>query len=206
MRSHDSTARAFAVFAFATVVLFTIVCGSVQFLRPDLDPLRAQLSFYLTGEYGALVRSAYYALAAGLVALGISAYRASNPARRSAAPLLLFVIAGIALIPVAVSEMFAVDGGTHAPLARYVHGIAAETTFLCVTVAMLLQSLWWRRDAAFARGRVARIAVAAAAFVMLWIHALAHVGPAGLMQKILIALILAWLGIAAWQTREACAR
>jgi hypothetical membrane protein len=198
--------RALAGFAFVTVVVFALVCGAVQFLRPDLDPWRAQLSVYLTGDYGALVRAVYYALAAGLVTLGVSAYRASNPARRSAAPLLLFVIAGIALVPVAVTELFAMDGGQHAPLARYVHGVAAETTFLCVTVAMLLQSLWWRRDPAFAHGRSARIVLAVAAFVMLWIHALAHAGPAGLMQKILIALILAWLGLAAWQTQRAFAR
>jgi hypothetical protein len=205
MRSHDVAARALAAFALATVVLFTLVCGAVQFLRPDLDPLRAQLSFYLTGDYGSLVRVVYYALAAGLVALGASAYRASDPARRSAAPLLLFVVAGIALVPVAVTELFAIDGGTHAPIARYVHGVAAETTFLCVTVAMLLQSFWWRRDPAFARGRTARIVLAAAAFAMLWVHALVHVGPAGLRQKILIALILAWLGLAAWHTRRALA-
>jgi hypothetical protein len=41
---------------------------------------------------------------------------------------------------------------------------------------------------------------------MLWVSALAHVGPAGLMQKTLIALILAWLGVAAWQTQRALAR
>jgi hypothetical protein len=191
IRARDATARALAGFAGATVVLFTLVCGVVQFLRSDLDPLRAQLSFYLTGDYGSLVRAVYYALGAGLAGLGASAYRASDPARRSAAPLLLFAIAGIALVPVAVTELFAIDGGKHAPLARYVHGVAAETTFLCVTVAMLLQSLWWRRDPAFARGRVARIVLAAAAFAMLWVQALAHAGPAGLMQKILIMLILA---------------
>jgi hypothetical protein len=206
VRSRDATARALAAFALATVVLFTLVCGAVQFLRPDLDPLRAQLSFYLVGDYGALVRGVYYALAAGLVALGVSAYRASDPARRSAAPLLLFAIAGIALVPVAVTELFATGGGAHAPFARYVHGVMAETTFLCVTVAMVLQSLWWRRDPAFARGRIPRIVLAVAAFVMLWMHALAHIGPVGLMQKILIALILAWLGIAAWQTQRALAR
>jgi len=204
--AHAPVALALARFAFATVVVFALVCGAVQFLRPDLDPLRAQLSFYLTGEYGALVRTAYYLLAAGLVALGFAAYRASDSVRRSAAPLLLFVIAGIALVPVALTELFATDGGTHAPLARYVHGVAAETTFLCVTVAMLLQSLWWRRDAAFVRGRTVRIVLATLAFAMLWINALVHAFPAGLMQKTLIALILAWLGLAAWQTARALAR
>jgi len=109
-------------------------------------------------------------------------------------------------VPVAVTELFATGGGTHAPLARYLHGIAAETTFLCVTVAMVLQSLWWRRDPGFARGRLARIVLATAAFVMLWVHALLHIGSAGLMQKTLIALILAWLGLAAWQTQRALAR
>jgi hypothetical protein len=206
LQRDDPASRALARFALVTVVLFTLVCGAVQFLRPDLDPLRAQLSFYLTGDYGALVRAVYYALAAGLIALGFAAYRASNPARRSAAPLLLFVIAGIALVPVAVTETFAIDGGTRAPLARYLHGVAAETTFLCVTVAMVLQSLWWRRDPAFVQGAVPRIVLAMAAFAMLWVNALVHVGAAGLMQKILIALILVWLGVAAWQTQRTLAR
>lgn len=198
--------RALADFALASVVLFTLVCAAVQFLRPDLDPLRAQLSFYLTGEYSASVRFVYYVLAAGLVALGWSAYRASDRRRRSTAPLLLFVVAGVALVPVAASEVMALGGAPHSALARYVHGIAAETTFLSVTVAMLLQSWRWWRDAAFVRGRAARATLAAAAFVMLWVHALVHVGPGGLIQKILIALILAWLGPAAWQTRQALAR
>lgn len=202
----DTAAYALAVFAFASVVLFAIVCGAVQFLRPDLDPLRAQLSLYLTGDYGALVRFVYYVLAAGLVALGCSAYHASDPARRSAAPLLLFILAGIALGPVAASEVMATDGTAHAPLARFVHGVAAQTTFLAVTVAMLLQSFRWLRDATFERGRVARLALAIAAFVLLWVHVLLHPGPAGLTQKILIATILAWLGGAAWQVRGALAR
>jgi hypothetical protein len=206
LHRRDSASRALACFALATIVLFTLVCGAVQFLRPDLDPLRAPLSFYLTGDYGALVRAVYDALAAGLVAFGGAAYRASNPSRRSAAPLLLFVVAGFALVPVAVTELLATDGGAHAPFARYLHGVAAETTFVCVTVAMLLQSLWWRRDAAFVEGRVARIVLAFAAFAMLWVNALLRIGPAGLMQKVLIALILAWLALAAWQTQRAGAR
>jgi hypothetical protein len=203
---YDPVARVLAHFALAAVVIFTLVCGAVQFLRSDLDPLRAPLSFFLTGDYGAFVRAAYYALAAGLVALGIAAYRTSNPARRSAAPLLLFVIAGIALVPVAVTELFATDGGAHAAFARYLHGVAAETTFICVTVAILLQSLWWRRDPAFVPGRVARIVLSFAAFAMLWVNALLRIGLAGLMQKVLIALILAWLALAAWQTQRASAR
>jgi hypothetical protein len=44
-RSRDATTNALAGFAFATVVLFALVCCAVQFVRPDLVPLRAQLSF-----------------------------------------------------------------------------------------------------------------------------------------------------------------
>lgn len=204
MRSPDRVARALAGFALAAVVAFALACGAVQFLRSDLDPWRAPLSFYLVSDYGALVRGVYYALAAGLVAFGVAAYRTSQPARRSAVPLLLFAIAGIALVPVAASEPLAVGVGAQAAQARFVHGIAAQTTFLCVTVAMVLQSLWWGHDAAFARRRVGRLWLALTALGMLAVSAFARTdGFGGLKQKILIALILAWLGSAAWQTERA---
>lgn len=91
-------------------------------------------------------------------------------------------------------------------LRALVHGIAAMTTFLCVTVAMLLQA-WclrgdprWRASFGFAFG------LALVAFAALWIHALVHALPRGLAQKSVIALILLWLGWAALALRRRSAR
>ena len=199
MQAHTSRDAAMAAFALLAVAVFVLVCASVQVIRNDLDPINAPLSFYLTGGFGAAVRLAYYVLSAGLIALAWAAFRATVTHRRSAAPALLFIAAGIALVPVAATAPFAVDGAPHADFARFVHGVAAQATFLCVTVAMLLQSWHWWSDPSFSRCRGLRMVLAAAAFAALWVNALMRYWPRGLTQKVLIVLILAWLGWASWQ-------
>lgn len=127
-------------------------------------------------------------LACGLVALGAGGYRVLDRDARSAAPLLLFVTAAtFTNIPARPPTLHGV-----------VHVIAANATFLCITVAMLLQSWRWRSDPRW-RGRFrAAFALAAVAFAALWIYALLPAIPRGLGEKAVIALILLWLWRASW--------
>ncbi|MGH8116380.1 MAG: DUF998 domain-containing protein [Rhodanobacteraceae bacterium] len=182
--------------ALVGVGVFAVVCGAVQFLRTDYNPLGMPLSFYVIGPYGRVVEGSFFVLAVGLAALGAGCYRALARGARSAAPLLLFVVAAIALCITAVE--FTDIPGQPSTLHGYVHVIAAVVSFLCVTVAMLLQSWRFRLDA---RGRDrfrSAIAIAAVAFVALWIDAVARPIPRGLGEKIVIVLILIWLWRAAW--------
>lgn len=188
-------ARLSALLSLGGVSAFVLVCGAVQFLRRDLDWIAAPLSYYLLGPFGDAVVAAYLALAAALLALGFGFRRALAAPARSGAPLLLFAVAGLALALTAVSEPLKAHG--HAAEWEIVHRLAAMTTFLCVTVAMLLQSFWLRFDPRW-RGRFAfAFALAAAAFVALWVYALSHRLPNGIAQKTVIVLILTWLGWAA---------
>ncbi len=187
--------------ALAGVLAFAVVCTAMQWLRSDLDWLRAPLSFYLVDAHGLWVRTVYTGLSLALVLLGVGYYRALSPTARSAAPLLLFVVAGIALTVTAWA-------GTNRPqrpptFEGLVHGMAAQTAFLCVTTAMLLQAWRFRRDPVW-RGRFGlAFGLAAACFVAMWVHALWRDAPRGLTQKVVIALILLWLGLAAtWLRRS----
>jgi hypothetical protein len=192
--------RFFALLSCFSVAAFVLVCGSVQFLRSDLDWIAAPLSYYLVGPFGSAVIAAYLALSVGLVALGCGFRAALAPAARSAAPLLLFVVAGFALALTALSEQAKAQGS--ALEWEIVHRLAAMTTFLCVTVAMLLQSFRLRFDPDW-RGRFGfAFALAAVAFAALWIHVLVHSLPRGLAQKGVIVLILTWLGWASWALRR----
>lgn len=168
-----------ARFALAAVIAFALVCALAQ-MRPDLDPVAMPLSAYLRGPYSAPVQAVYYLLAAGLVALGFVFRRSRDDDVRAA----MFAVAGVALVPVAATALVDVDGA-NAELARLVHGLAAQTVFIVLTIAMLLQSLAWR-----AQGR---IALAAACVAALALHRLAPGLPRGATQKLLIALILTWL-------------
>ncbi|HEV8694837.1 MAG TPA: DUF998 domain-containing protein [Lysobacter sp.] len=194
--------RRFGDFALAGVAFFAIVCIAAQFARSDLDWLRAPLSFYLLGDYGLIVKGAYFVLGATLMLLGIGYYRALAMAARSGAPLLLFVSAGVALDVVALADSDLKPGS--ASLEAFMHGLAANTAFLCVTTAMLLQA-WRLRGDALWRGRFAiAFALAAVCFIAMWVHVLWREAPRGLTQKVVIALILAWLALAAsWLRRGA---
>lgn len=188
--------RRLGLVALIGVAIFAIACGAMQFLRSDYDWLHVPLSFYVLGRYGRVVEGGYFVLACGLVALGTGWHRALCHDARSAAPMLLFVFAAVALC-VTAGEFTDIPGQPPT-LHGYVHVIAANATFLCITVAMLLQSWRLRRDPRWRVHFRATFTLAAFAFVALWIYALVKPIPRGVGEKAVIALILLWLWRASW--------
>jgi hypothetical protein len=179
--------------ALATLacLLFLGVALALHLLRADLHWQQATLSLYLHGPGGLWLRTMYVLLAAGIVAMAFGLYAQAPPQARSAAPPLLFVAAAIGLCGVAIGDSYLPQ---RAPLlAPLLHGLFAQTAFLCATTAMLLQSAWLRRQPGWRGGAVVLPALAAAAFVALWVHVLWRAPPRGLTQKLAIVLILAWL-------------
>lgn len=187
-----------ALVAFA---VFALTALATQFLRTDLDWYGVPLSFYLIGPYGDWLKASYVALAGGTFVVGVGLYRALEPTARSAAPLLLFALAAAGIVVTALAH-------TDLPRADptfdgYVHGNAARTAFLCVTGAMLLQSWRFRLDAAWRSRFLPAFSLASLAFVLLWVHTLWRASPRGAGQKIVIALVVAWLVLAAvWLRRS----
>jgi hypothetical protein len=186
------------------ILAFVVAAVAVQYLRHDLDWLDAPLSFYLLGTYGRGLQAAYVVLACALVALGAGFQCALQREARSRTPCALFVFAAVALVVTAFAHS---DLPGQPPMLQgVVHGVAAQATFLTVTVAMLLQAWRLRRDPRW-RGRWrASFALALACFAGLWVDALWKGMPRGLEQKLLVALILAWLLQAAgWLWCASCA-
>ncbi|GAB3332234.1 DUF998 domain-containing protein [Marilutibacter aestuarii] len=196
---HDLSARLGGT-ALAGIGAFAACATAAQWLRADLDWQQVPLSFYLVGPYGAWVQGAYLALALALVLLGLGWYRALSAAARSAAPLLLFVVAAVALAVTALAETGRL--GQPPRLEALVHGLAAQTAFLCVTVAMLLQAWRLRGDPVWRHRFAGAFALALLAFIGLWVHALWREAPRGLTQKLEILLILAWLALSAAALRS----
>ncbi len=183
--------RAAGAVALALALLFLGVAVALQFARADLHWQQATLSQYLHGRGGLLLRTVYVLLAAGVAALGAGLYAQAPPSARSGAPTLLFMGAALGLCGVAIGDSYLPQ---RAPLlAPLVHGVSAQTAFLCATTAMLLQSAWLRRQQAWQRRAGAPLMLAVLAFAALWVHVLWRAPPRGLTQKLAIALILAWL-------------
>lgn len=192
----DALTRTLGVIALIGVAVFAVTCSTAQLLRTDYSLLDTPLSFYVLGPSGGAVEASYFALAVGLVALGAGWYRALARGARSAAPMLLFVIGAVALCVTAVEFT---DVPNRAPtLHGYVHVVAAGATFLCITVAMLLQSWRLRGDPHWRARFRSAFTLAAITFAALWTYALVKAIPRGLGEKIVIALILLWLWRAAW--------
>jgi len=182
--------------ALAGMLVFVVTSSVLQELRHDLDWLDAPLSFYLLGSHGNWLQGAYVALAIALVSLGVGYYLALRREARSAAPLLLFAVAAVALVVTALAHSNL--PGRRLTFVGFVHGVAAATTFLCVTVAMLLQSWRLRGDLRWRPRSGGAFALALLCFAGIWVDALWKGMPRGLEQKLLIALIMLWLLRAAW--------
>jgi hypothetical protein len=201
---HDAGVRRCGLVALAGILAFALAAVATQGLRADLDWLDAPLSFYLVGPWGGLLQASYAAMAIALVALGGGYYRVLPPGARSAAPWLLFTAAGVAL---AVTALAHGNLPGRAPtLEGFVHGTAAQASFLCVTVAMLLQSWRFRGGVGWRARFRGAFTLAAASFVAMWVDALWHGMPRGLEQKLVIALIVSWLLRAAWWLRRGTAQ
>lgn len=191
-----AAARGAAALALVAIAGFIALAVFTQFARPDLDWVQATLSLYLHGPWGLALRSAYCLLAAAIAVLGVAMYRVSTGPRRSAAAPLLFVMAAVGLAGVAVGDSWLPEA---APLlAPLVHAVAANTAFLCVSVALLLQAWYLRREPGWQRSAAALWAAAWFGFVLLWAHVLWRAPPRGLGQKLVIAVIvlcLLWLAL-----------
>lgn len=177
--------------------VFAATAGVLQWTRADLDPIAMPLSAYLHGSGGGWLRAAYYLMASALACMAWASYRATRREERSGLASTLFIVAAAALPVVAMTVLYENTPGEN--LARLLHDEAAQTTFLCLVVGMLVVSTRWLRDGRMQRHRHAGVVLAWLAFVQMWVLALWKGLPPGLTQKALIALILLWL---AWAARQ----
>lgn len=176
--------------AAAGMAVFVAIAIGIHLLRPDLHWVDAQMSRYLLQPYGGWLQLAYCALAVAIVGMAFAVRETLAPHARSAAPTLLFVTGATALVVTAFAPM---DGdGADPTLVGWLHGVSAQAAFLCVTVAMLLQSAWLGRDARWRTWMPGALGIAVAAFAALWALVLVGDLPRGISQKAVIAIIAAW--------------
>jgi hypothetical protein len=193
--------RTIGTWALAGVIVFATVATAMQFLRTDLGFVRATLSFYLLGPLGLWLQLAYLGLSMSLGLIGAGYYGAASRQGRSALALGLFLVGAIALAVTAWAET---DRGGAATLtaAATIHAISAPLAFLGTTLGMLVQSWVLRRDPRWQRHFALAFGLAVSCFIALWLHALWRELPRGLSQKVVIAMILVWLALAAHWLRR----
>ncbi|WP_243733007.1 DUF998 domain-containing protein [Luteimonas yindakuii] len=187
----SAPSRIALLLAAAGMALFVGIAIGIHPLRPDLHSLDAQMSRYLLQPYGGWLQLAYCALAIAIVTIAFAVQAALAPSARSGGPTLLFVAGAASLVVTAFAPMDA-DGAVPT-FVGWVHGVSAQAAFLCVTVAMLVQSAWLRHDVRWRTRMPLALAIAMAAFAGLWTLVLVDGLPRGAAQKAVIAVIVLWL-------------
>jgi hypothetical protein len=186
-----------ACFILVSLLLFAATAGWTQWARADLDPVQATLSTYLIGPWGLALRAAYCILALAIMLLACLLYTGSRSPRRSGAAPLLFVLAALGLLGVAIGDSWLPE---YAPsVATLVHTLSASMVFFCVTAAMLLQSWYLRVDPRWPRWANIDWWLAWLAFGSLCLHVLWRGPPPGAGQKLVISFVVAWMLVVAAQ-------
>lgn len=189
--------------AMPCLMFFFVTALVLQFVRLDLNWVTTPISFYLLGPGCAWLITAYFALGAAILSIGLAFHLSLEPPARSNLAFALFAIGAVSVCVVAVShtDTHASPGPT---LHGIVHNLAALIAFLTVTLGMLLRSWTFRVDARWRRHFSRAFGLASLSFVALLLYGLWSALPRGAAQKFVILLIVLWLMLASrWLTRQA---
>lgn len=172
------------------VLFFLAVAVLLQFLRTDYLWIKTPLSFYLLGPWNGWLHAGFFALAVAIALIAAGLYLDSPSGARSAATLLLF---GVGAAGVVLTALAPTDVGSHLTLHGALHLIGAALAFLFTSTGMLLQSWYFRRHPRWRAIFPGALTLALIEYLWLWFYALVRTPVNGLVQKITILLILAWL-------------
>ena len=153
--------------AAAGIAAFVVASLCLHGLRPDLDPVRDQMSLYLIGRWGTLLQAGYVALSIAMLALAAGLYRALPRTARSVAPSLLLGLSAVCLSVTACAHMD--KAGDDRSLHGLVHGISAQGAFLFATTGLVLQAMRLRLDPRWRRAAAWLLPWALACFAGVWI-------------------------------------
>jgi hypothetical protein len=178
--------------AVVGVEFFLGVAVVLQYLRADLDWVKAPLSFYLIGPHSGWLIGAYFMLAASILLVGLGFHAELAPPARSRLTLLLFAVSASCVCTVALAHTD-LPGGAHLTPEGRLHNGAAILAFISASLGMLLQAWRLRYDPRWRERHRRALMLALLTFAVLVVYALLTWLPRGAMQKSAILLIAAWL-------------
>lgn len=180
------------------VALFVVLVAVLHVLRPDVSPVDDPLSAYAVGPHGWLMTVAFLANAFAFAALatGISrGFPVSTARRRTITVLLVVASAGMAVAAFAPTDVPVVSPPTPTGL---IHTVAALAAFLALAAAGALSlGSFWGAPGATPRTAAAVLVIGALISLVVFLGlTFGGLAGAGLAQRILTALLLAWVALA----------
>jgi len=185
--------RALGLIVIGAVLYWSSVVLTMHVLEPEFSPIRAPMSAYVLGAYGAWMTTTYVALCVALLGVGFGLARMLPPTRLSRTAFSVFLIAAAAAL---VAGLFPMD---FPPPPRTssgrLHALAGLISFPTMVLGAVLFSLSFRRDRYWKRVSVPLLALSGGSVGVfaLAMLSLLVLGFAGYAQRVLIALIFAWM-------------
>jgi len=185
--------RALGLIVIGAVLYWSSVVLTMHVLEPEFNPIRAPMSAYVLGAYGAWMTTTYVALCVALLGVGFGLARMLPATRLTRTAASVFLIAAAAAL---VAGLFPMD---FPPPPRTssgrLHALAGLISFPTMVLGAVLFSLSFRRDRYWKRVSVPLLALSGGCVGVFALAMLSLVvlGFAGYAQRVLIALIFAWM-------------
>ncbi len=170
---------------------------AMHILEPEFSPIRAPGSAYVLGAHGVWMTTTYFALSAALLSAGLGLVTSLPAIGLTRAAFLAFLIASAGAV---LAGLFPMDfPGPPRTLSGRLHALGGALTFPAWVIATFLISLSIRRDHRWAGGSGALLALSTGniGMVVVMFLSLPVVGFAGYAQRLLIALLFAWMIVVA---------
>jgi hypothetical protein len=163
------------------------VALAMHWLQPEFDPIRAPVSAYVLGRYGAWMTTTYFAMGVALLAAGVGLSRTLPPTRLVMAGFAFMLIAAAG---VCVAGLFPMDfpSPLRTPAGR-LHALGGLLAFPGTVVGTALFSLSLRRSEQW-RTVSARAVFLSGAMAATFAFG---IGFAAYAQRAFIALRVAWM-------------
>lgn len=194
--------RRFADVAMACFGYFTVVLVLLHGLRPDYTPVDHMISDYAVGRFGWVMTTAFVAMSAGCLTLGLGMALAGPPSLPGRAAVLLLWVATIGLLTTAV---FPTDLETAATTTTgNIHTVSFLVNVISLILCALLfaDSLWKSDEWRSYRWTGSALAIALLAAFIAQFLTLHRGAPYGLTNRLFVAMLMVWFVATAAQLRR----
>lgn len=189
--------RATGLIAMATAIYWWTVFFAMHVLEPEFSPIRAPGSAYVLGAYGPWMTTTYFALSAALLSAGLGLVTILPASGLIRSAFSAFVVAGAGAV---LAGLFPMDfpGPPHTSSGR-LHALGGMLCFPPWILGAFLFSLSIHRDGGWGRRSSILLALSAGSIGMLVVLVLSMLvaGFAGYAQRLVLALLFAWLTVVA---------
>jgi hypothetical membrane protein len=194
------TGRNLGFVAMLGVAVFVAAGVALHFLDTDLDPVEVYMSDYALGPYGWLMKTAFWAVGLGTVALGLGLRSTLAPGKRVTPSVVLVLVAGIGFLVVGSVDTDPYNA-TEGTTTGSIHLMSALILFICLVVSAWLLRGVFARDPNWTTFSRPALWFAVALTITFVIQFAGPLG-AGLQQRIFVVVMMSWLALLGWQVAQ----